>query len=228
IARFRRGDSTLIAAAFAASDDSLRAPHAAVAAALPDGRVFASAGMDTAAGHALLTVPGEPTVAGVDLLDSTTATLARSRLLFAPRTDGGPMRLSDLLLYRYDEAIPFLLDSVLAHSITGEQVTRQVAVGVYWESYGIESDSALQTAVIVERIDHGFFRSARQRLGFDDPDTPIRIHWQDAPPGGAVSSRALSLDLANLAAGRYRISITLSPAVGAPLTSTREVELSDR
>jgi hypothetical protein len=173
-------------------------------------------------------VPGAPTVAGVEVIDTISATLARSRLLFAPRSEAGPMRLSDLLLYRYDDAIPAHLDSVVSHGIAGERVSRHGAVGVYWESYGVATDSSLQTAVTIERVDHGFFRSARQRLGLEDPDSPVRIHWRDAALDGAISPRALSLDLANLPSGRYRILVTLTPASGSPLTSAREIELDDR
>jgi hypothetical protein len=43
-----------------------------------------------------------------------------------------------------------------------------------------------------------------------------------------VAARAISLDLANLPSGRYRISLILSPEGGPALVSTREIEVTDR
>jgi hypothetical protein len=231
LARFQRGDSTLLIAAYRAIHDSLRGPHVALAAALDDGRIVASH-VDSmgVSGHLRLRVPGTPRLVGVELSDSATGTLARSRTLYAPRRDSARTRLSDLLVFHYrDDPLP-ILDSAAAGAVKGEIVSRSEPVGVYWETYGVADDGErMGTEVTVERIDHGFFRGMRQRLGLDDPDSPLRIRWSDARAAvDGVAARAISLDLANLPAGRYRISLILSPEGGPALVSTREIEVTDR
>ena len=86
----------------------------------------------------------------------------------------------------------------------------------------------MDVAVTVERIDHGFLRSARQRLRLADQDTPLRVRWTDARPATpGISPHAISLDLGRLPGGRYRLTLSLTPADGRPVMATREVELME-
>jgi hypothetical protein len=81
----------------------------------------------------------------------------------------------------------------------------------------------------VERVDHGFFRSTFQKLGIAQDDSPLRLNWTDTRPViGGVSTYAVSLDLGNLAPGRYRVSLALTSRDGKPLVTTRDLELADR
>ena len=230
LARFRRGDSTLVVAAFASSDDSIRAPVAQLAVALRDGRTQATAPDSTAHGVARLLVDHGPVLAGVELTDSLSGTLARTRLVLSAAGDSSAVALSDILLYRAGGEPVELLDSALARALPGARVTRSEPVGVYWEAYrrGSEGDSA-DVAVTVERIDSGFLRSIGQRLGLTDEDSPLRMRWTDARPVAAgTSSYAVSLDLSNLAPGRYRLSLTVTTGAGESATASRDLELMDR
>ena len=228
LARFRRGDSTLLVGAFLVHDDSIRAPDARLAAARADGSTIASAPDSTMSGTLSLMLAGDPSLAGVEITDSVSRTLARSRTLFAPRASSGAA-LSDLLLYRGGGDPPEGVDSAAARAIPGSRVERTQPVGVYWEAYRTDDagDSAM-VSIIVERVDHGFFRSAFQKLGVAQDDSPLRLNWTDARPVvGGVSTYAVSLDLGNLAPGRYRVSLSLTSGAGAPLVSTRDLELVD-
>ena len=83
-------------------------------------------------------------------------------------------------------------------------------------------------SITVERTDHGFLRSAFQRLGVTDSDSPLRMGWVDSRPViGGVSTYAVSLDLGNLSSGRYRISITITASDGSETATSRELELTD-
>jgi hypothetical protein len=229
LARFRRGDSTLVVAAFLAHDDSIRSPDARLAAALGDGTTVTSAPDSTLSGTLILRLGGDPMVAGVEITDSASRTLARTRVLYAPRTLGGES-LSDLLLYRGDGDPPDDLDAAVLRAIAGERVERAQPVGVYWEAYpaGDRGDSA-RVSITVERVDHGFFRSAFQRLGLAEDDSPLTLNWTDTRPViGDVSTYAVSLDLGKLSPGRYRVSLSLTGAGGTPMTASRELELVDR
>lgn len=227
LARFRRGDSTLLVGAFFVGDDSIRAPDARLAAALADGSTFASAPDSTMSGSATLMLAGEPLLAGVEITDSVSSTLARSRTLYPPRVMSGAA-LSDMLFYRGAGDPPDGLDSALVRAIPGERVDRSQPVGVYWEAYrsGDAGDSA-QVSITVERVDHGFFRSAFQKLGISQDDSPLRLNWTDARPViGGMSTYAVSLDLAKLSPGRYRVSLSVDGAEGT-LSTSRELELVD-
>jgi hypothetical protein len=81
----------------------------------------------------------------------------------------------------------------------------------------------------VERVDHGLLRSAFQRVGLADQDSPLKLHWSDARPVvGGTSTYAVSLDLSNLSPGRYRVSLAVASGGGAPSVTYREFELTNR
>lgn len=228
LARFRRGDSTLLVGAFLVPDDSIRAPDARLAAALGDGRTFVSAADSTMSGTTTLVVAGEPMLAGVEITDTVSHTLARSRTLYAPRS-ASDESVSDLLFFRGGGDPPESLDAALVRAIPGERLEHGQPLGLYWEAYrsGEVSDSA-EVSITVQRVDHGFFRSTFQKLGITEDDSPLALHWTDTRAViGGMSTYAVSLDLANLTPGRYRVTLSLASADGTPLTSSRELELVD-
>ena len=108
LARFRRGDSTLVVGIYAVADDSARRARPTLAALLA-GRPEAprSVSSDGEFGHPgvlLLMLPGEPLLAGIEMLDTTSRTLARSRRVFAAATT--VRSISDLLVYRGSDDVP--------------------------------------------------------------------------------------------------------------------------
>jgi hypothetical protein len=231
VARFRRGDSTLLAAAYIVSDDSLVKPVAQLAASLDDGRTFAAAPDSTRRGTSALMLPAPPRLVGVEVADSVSGTLARSRLLLDPSADvdGSRFGLSGLLLYRGRADTTITLESALARAILGDTVGRAQPLGVFWETYDApEGGGSVDVAVAVERIDRGFLRRARQRLGIEEDDAPLRMRWTDSRPAASgPTGRAISLDLGNLPPGRYRLTLSVTPPGGAAASSGREIELLD-
>jgi hypothetical protein len=230
LARFRRGDSTLLVAAFAARDDSLgRNAAAAIGASLRDGRTLSASATDST-GRAMLTVPDRPVLAGIEITDTLTHTLARARVLYAVGSAPTGLELSDLLLYRSGEMPPASLDSALVDAIPGDTVARTRPVGIYWETYGADSVASLDIAVTVERIDRSWLRGVRQRMRLAAPDSPLKLLWSDArpPQRGGYAPRAISLDLANLEPGRYRLTVAMSRGDEKPASSSRELELRER
>ena len=230
VARFRRGDSVLVASAYAASHDSLGAASAAVlAVALHDG-ALRSIPADGRSGTARLLVESVPILAGMEISDTTTRTLARARSLMRvpERTDG--LALSDLLLFRAAEGAPESLDAALAAAIPGDTMSRSRPIAIYWETYGVaESGESFDVGVTVERIDRSWIRGAKQLLRLAAPDNPLRLRWNDARPAapGEALSRAISLDLGNQSPGKYRITVGLIRANGVVVSSAREIELRD-
>ncbi|MFL5607142.1 MAG: hypothetical protein ACJ8AD_11900 [Gemmatimonadaceae bacterium] len=229
LARFRRGDSTLLAAAYAAADDSITAPRALLAASLDDGTTLASPIDSARRGTALLMLPRAPRLGGVEVADSASGTLARSRLVFAPDSASARLALSDILVFRGPAESAVSVDSAVSRAIPGDTASRGRPLGIFWETYGLaDAGESVDVAVTVERIDRGFLRSARQRLGLADEDTPLRVRWTDARPAASgVSPHAVSLDVGNLPGGRYRLTLSLTPTDGRAVTATREVELTE-
>ena len=229
LARFRRGDSTLLVAAYAAADDSLGAPAGRLAAAVDDSMAVAVPTDSVRRGVARLTMAGAPRLAGVEMLDSTTHTFARSRHLFAPAADAARLSLSDLLLYRTGHEPATELDSALALAVPGDTVGRDRPLGIFWETYGLtKGGENVDVAVTVVRIDRSWFRSTRQALGLTDQDTPLRMRWTDAQPSAeGVAAHAVSLDLGNLPSGRYRLTLSLTPQGAEPVTASRDIQLRE-
>ena len=230
VARFRRGDSVLVVSAHAASRDSLSAAADAVlAVALPDGTTR-SVPAHGPVGTARMMVESFPLLAGVEVTDTTTRTLARARaLLRVPERLEG-LALSDLLLFRPAEGAPESIDAALEAAVPGDTLSRSRPVGIYWETYGIaEAGESFDVGVTVERIDRSWFRGAKQLLRLAEPDNPLKLRWNDARPAspGQVISRAISLDLANQSPGKYRITVGLIRANGSIVASTRVIELRD-
>jgi hypothetical protein len=221
-ARFRRGDSTLVVAAFSTSADSLIKVTATLGAANWDDSVAVSRPDTIRTGRARVTVNGHAALVGVDISDTTLGTLRRTRLAYAPEQDSSGLGVSDVLLFRGEEATT-ALDSALKWAIPGDTATRNKPVGLFWETYGIPADgTGLDVAVSVERVDRSWIRSAKQRLRLTPVDTPIRMKWTEQRPS---AGRSVSLDLTNLDAGRYRITVSLTREDGTAVSSTREVEL---
>jgi hypothetical protein len=230
VARFRRGDSTLVVAAYAAVDDSLRAPRSALAVAGADGLPRVSAPDSSRAGWSRVMMGTAPLLVGVELSDTSTRTLARMRAGFAGASDSARLSLSDLLVYRVGDAPAESLDSALARAIPGDTASRTRPIGLFWETYGLASDAeTVDLAVMVERIDHGWLRSARQRMGITPQDAPIRVRWTDTrPPANRATAHAISLDLGKLEPGRYQVTLTLTPATGSAVSASREISLLER
>lgn len=231
LARFRRGDSTLAVATFRAVDDSIREPTSAVfAATLRDGTTHV-AEADLRSGVAMLMLEQTPELVGIEVEDSTTGTLARSRALFRPSGADSGLAVSDLLIFRVEHGAPESLAAALDLAVPSDTVSRRRPIGIYWETSGItNAGESLDLSVTVERIDRSWLRGMRQRLKMEDPDSPLKLRWSDArpDPSGAAVSRAITLDLGNLEPGQYRITLALTRADGTEVRSAREIELTDR
>jgi len=181
-------------------------------------------------GTAQLMLGELPVLAGVEMADTTTRTLARARVLLrAPELTGG-LALSDLLLFRTGNGAPESVDAALERAIPGDTMSRSRPIGIYWETYGVaESGETFDVGVTVERIDRSWVRSARQRLRLSAPDNPLRLRWNDARPAarGEALNRAISLDLTNQPGGKYRITVGLIRSDGSIVSSAREIELRE-
>ena len=227
LARFRRGDSVLVVAAYTSSDDSLVSPIARLAATIDDSVTVVGDAQRVRQGTSVVRLGEFPRVAGLEITDSVSGSLARSRVAYAPEPDAARSSLSDILFHRVGVEPASELDAALARAIPGDTVGRDRPLGMFWETYGLPAlGDSVDVAVTVERIDRGWFRSTRQALGIAAADSPLRMRWSDTRGAGtAIAPHAVSLDLANLPAGRYRVTLSLTPTEGLAAVSSREFEL---
>jgi len=228
VAAFRRRDSTLVVASWDLS--GVAAFHAdAYASALVLARdarsppVVVSQATNGAIGSLVAEAPWAPAVVSLELYDPDTRSAARARGPLAPGA-GGP-GLSGVLLFEPADSLPAGLPQVLARLHAGA-VPAGARIGVYWEVYGLTPGEDVPTAVTITPERRGLFARIAAALGLARKPGAVRMEWRSAaPPSPETVSRAVVVDLGALAAGRYRVAVTVSPPARAPATTYRTLRV---
>jgi hypothetical protein len=230
VARFRRGDSTRIVAAFDVANDSIFAHHKFNAALVAMG--------DEATTPALTEVSESPTrnvlsvsspwkshIVGVELVAQDSAGAARWRSGFAEiPVDSGKISVSDLLFVDATPSLPANLDEAISRAHGGTVFRRDRQVGLFWELYGKSpADSALPVSLTITPVDEGFLRRAFRALRIAPKVAPLNIRWQENGASGVLSPRSVLLDLSLIPPGKYAVKLEVE---GYPLASTsRTIEV---
>ena len=230
VARFRRGDSTLIVAAWDArrdttligrpldaalviwSDDSSRAVVQRTDAR-PTGTMVAVAIADSG-------------LMSLELLAKTDRRAARTRMGFS-RRDSSRIALSDLLLYTPTATSSDALERVQDNAFTSEVIPQSRELGVYWETYGLQpTGEPVRFTLTVEQVGVSWFRRAAERLRITDPTTGLSIQWQEVPQRtNGIAGRGVRVDVSRLRAGRYRMQLTVNAAGEPSAVATREIDV---
>lgn len=234
VARLRRGDTLLVVAAFEAQQDSMLSEPAAalLLSAGPRGARQSSPVVRSTRGVAEARIPREDAsgelLASVEVIDRARRGMARYRVSLIPTPDGR-LALSDLLLHRpLDEpAATTTLNDIIDQLLPGTVVSGE-RVGVYWETYGVPArGEMLDAALTIERLDTPWLRRAAARLRLADPITPVQIRWRESPRAdGAAAARSVSVNVANLADGEYRVRLRVRGDDGAHAVSERVVRIA--
>ncbi|HEY5060395.1 MAG TPA: hypothetical protein VII52_02615 [Gemmatimonadaceae bacterium] len=238
IATFRRGDSTLVVAAWdARKDTTLLGRQLDAALALTDGNRSAIARQSMAGSVGRISATGivDSGLVSLELLAVADRRAARIRIGIATRPSNR-IALSDLLLHAPvgaggagsagsagSAALATVIDSALATAtiVGGRQV------GVYWETYGLRAQGEpVQFTLTVEPVAGNWLRRAAERLHFTDPSRESRLHWEEVPQKvHGVAARDLRLDLSTLRPGRYRIDLSVITRIADSVVTSREIEL---
>jgi hypothetical protein len=98
---------------------------------------------------------------------------------------------------------------------------------VYWEIYGVRpAGEPLSVTLAVERVGVAWHTRAAERLGLASKVTPLKVRWQEVPARDAgFASRAITVDLSSLPAGRYRMHLTAAAEDGSAAASERVIEI---
>lgn len=228
VARFRRGDSLLVVAAWAAAGDSLlrvEAAAGAIVASSRDGAERQAAPIEGGSGVATVIMPATPHFVSLELGDSVNGGWLRYR----EWADVAPTTISELLLVRPEDEAEgaATLEAVLERAIAGPGVLRRSPVGLYWETYGdAGADQAVRIRLRVEPAGAGFLRRVGRSLGLAGERNRLELAWPvEGGPAPRVRPHFLEVDLSRLDRGRYVILVEAEAPDGTVHTAARVIRL---
>jgi hypothetical protein len=230
IAAFRRGDSTLVVAAWdARRDTTLLGRHLDAALVVAtDGEHSAVARRAGASARGSLTTVAvmDSGVVSVELLAAEERRAARTRIGVVGRS-GGRVALSDLLLYTSTAESPKMLDAVADSALASDEVPLNRTLGVYWETYGLHpAGEPVKYTLSLEQVGMGWLRRTAERFRLTGPTTGLKIQWEEVPQRvNGIAGRGVRLDLSRLRSGRYRMQLTASVSGEAAVMVERDVEV---
>jgi hypothetical protein len=214
VARFRRGDSTRIVAAYDVTADTIfgRRKFAAALIAMGDETTTPSrSDVAESPGKNVLWVstPWKSQMIGVELLAADSAGAARWRSGFAEiPLDSGRISISDILFVDGGPSLPADLNEAIPLAHGGTKFRRDAKIGLFWELYGrTPADSAVPISMTITPIEEGLFRRAFRALRIAPKATPLNIRWQENGAAGVLSARSVLLDLSLVPAGKYEVKI---------------------
>ncbi len=230
VARFRRGDSTKVVAAFDVGTDTIfgKTKFAAALIAMGDEATRESKTQveDSPTRH-VLTVSSlwKEQLVGVELLANDSSAAARWRSGFAEiPLDSGKISVSDLLFVDGAPSLPADLNEAIERAHGGTKFRRNTKIGLFWELYGkAPADSALPISLTIMPIDEGLLRRTFRALRIAPKLTPLMLRWQENGAAGVLSARAIVLDLSAIPTGKYSVKLEVGASPSA--VSSRIIEV---
>jgi hypothetical protein len=230
VARFRRGDSTRVVAAFDVTNDTIFPRHrfdAALVAMGDEATTPSIQRIEESPTRNVLTVssPWKTQLIGVELLARDSAAAARWRSGFAEvPLDSARISVSDLLFVDAAPSLPSNLEEATERAHGGTVFPRGKQIGLFWELYGkAPADSSLPISLTITPVDAGFLKRAFRALRIAPKPTPLNIRWQENGASGVLSPRSVLLDLSLVPAGKYSVKLEVQ---GYPLaTTSRTIEV---
>ena len=234
IARFQRGDSTLIVSAFDVTGDTawnVAGVRPALVIARGDTSRLMLARLDSSGRRSALwiTAPSVESLASVELLSVDGKTAGRWRGAVRPLvSDSARKNISDLLLFDATDSLASDIDGAIATALGKNTIPRSTRLGVYWESYGPSaSDTARAVSLTLTPIAPSAVTRLLRALGVGKKLTPVDVRWRDAGAGTGTQSRSVALDLSQVTPGRYALRLTVGDGPTASYAS-RVILIQDR
>ncbi len=228
IARFRRGDTTLVAGGYRLVRDLEmgRAPYsAAMVLEGMNGRAPTVVRRDSASANGALLAPLDgPMLASIEVLAPTSNRATRVRTTVQPLpTDA---RLSDyLLLQRGDATATPELERNALQAYGSLEIERGATVGLYWEMYRPATPSApLQVAVRATRVGASFLQKLGSSIGLSKSVTPVSIRYNDNGRPDGKPGRSLTINFPPVAPGDYQLTLLVSGA-GVTDSTTQTIKV---
>jgi hypothetical protein len=229
IARFRRGDSTLVVAAWDARRDTTLLGRPLLASLVVAGAgspmVVAKQDSASATGRLVCVARADSGIVSLELLADHDRRAARRREGFSA-LDGSAVALSDLLLYKAEASPNADFATARDNALASTEVPLARVIGVYWEAYGLrERGEPVHYTVSVQQTGVGWLRHAIERVHLADPTTGLRLQWDEVPEQqDGVAARGVRVDLSRLRSGTYELAVT-AQTERAITTTKREIIL---
>jgi hypothetical protein len=229
---FRRGDSCVVVAAYDLSKDTALAGRSARAALVltRSEREVVVSDHETRLDHRdalVATTPCRQQVLSLEVVAPVRRGVARARYGLSPDENA---RISDLLLLEGADSLPSDLAAAAPLALATTRVREDRPLGLFWEVQGLSpAGEEVTTSLTVTRQKTGWLRRAVEAVGLAAPRRDVSLEWSEVlvprVETPAVAGRALSLDLASLSPGPYRIEVTVTARGRASATVRRDIEL---
>ncbi len=226
---FRRGDSTLVAAAYPVPDPPDFGPRSFAVMALsrdPEtAPIVATGQIQGSTARMIGAAPWRPVLVDAAVRDTLAESLARSRFMVDPaRLSTGSGRMSDILFLEAD-TLPVTLRDAIGVALSSTRVVEGTTIGIFWEAYDFGTGPVALSLLVVEAE-----RPVNEHLGALRPmpvgKTPIRIAWTDDRPSWfPVQGNSLGVDLSRLTKGRYQLVVEAKLADGVVTRAVRQFEI---
>lgn len=209
IARFFRGDSILVVAAFAlpASDSVFVREDARAALVVRRGAsdlqypIVRSAPRGESAVAAVM-ARADSSVVSVELRDTVHRSLARVRSsVSADRKEIG------LLIYREPLPDEGSLEEVLPKAATSLTVSREERIGLYWEVEAAGVSDSVTYVLTVHPRSAGWLTRLARRVGLAEASAPVHLRFTEPQRERAMLSRAVGVDVSHLPPGEYTLQV---------------------
>lgn len=226
VARFRRGDSTLVVAAFDVTADTswkYIAVHPALVIAQGDTTRFLLAIFDSTPRRSALwiTAPSRESLASLELLSLDGKVAGRWRGAVRPLAiDSARRAISDILIFDGADSLAASIEGAIASALGDSVIRQDRKVGVYWETYGdAPDDSVRSVSLTLTPIAPGLMTRVLRSLGVGRKLAPVDVRWRDAGAGATVQPRSVMLDLSQVTPGRYDLKVTVGEGATEKSTS---------
>ena len=229
IARFRRGDSVEIVAAYDVSQDKDLDTAGVVASlvlATDEVSPPSVVSMVGPRGALDLRADGRPQLLSLEVVrsDSRHAGWKRTSVWLPPKP-AGALDVSDLLIFAPGESEVRELAGATPLAL-GSSATQRTKLGVYWEVYGLaRADSALPMSLTLTRVAQGPFERLGEAIGVAPRTNPLSITWRENPTLGSITTRSVILDLSLIPRGKYELRVEAAPLGQAAASTTRIIEI---
>jgi hypothetical protein len=211
VARFRRGDSTLVVGAFDAGGPEWGSGRVRGGLFLLDSTaaVVARATRDSLPTRAALAVAMSraPRLMSLEALGVKQERAGRARYAVQPLPDTA--RLSDLLVLSRGVGAAPSFDSALV-AVRGAPVVRAGGtMGLYWESY-VAAGQPATVSITATRVNAGRTERLAGALRIGSRTTPVSVRFVDNGRPDGQPGRAIALTWPEVPAGTYRLMVMMT------------------
>ncbi len=229
IARFPRGDSTIVVATLEGTLDSgLRSRPVGHGLAVLTHRGAAPTITRTDSASELrpdrIMVAGDPLLVSVESWTLSGRRIARVRQSYPPLDRSRPLLLSTPLLFRPGEALPASLEEAASRALPSTSFPRGAPVGVYWEASGIGADS-VDVSIAVVPVRRGLMGRIGEGLSLVKRRAALTLQWSAPAERAPAVGRAFELDLHRQKPGKYRLRLEAHTPDGTTAATELPLEL---